>query len=485
MFAFCLVCVIFLFLLGLYYLYIARRFQYWKNKKIPYLPPESSIFGNYKHVALGKITFEEFLRQAYQEATGFKICGLFIFLNPVLLVRDPEIIKNILTVHFDNFTDRSAYLFDPRIFFTQHSYHVNSKGWMKTRKVLQSAFTATKLKSVFEQIKESADKLVKVIEESMGEDGSIEITDLIERYCSNVVIQFLFEKHTKSMKSKLKSEFRKINNNQYGSKYIFRHVITQIWPKLSNLLHITQINPEIENFIDSVIADVSINKNFDDVPCTDFVHLLLEEYNSKCNDVNSYAARFIILLMAGCKPSSTLLNLTLMEIAKHELVQEKIQMEIDFVLENYNYEITSESLYNMAYIDRVISETIRRHPISPLLIRTCTKDYHIPGMEFTIETGTTVIVPLNGLYNDSKYFLKPKEFNPDHFSNAAKYSRSRYCFLPFGEGPRHCIAWRLALLMIKLAIVTLMQHYSLRLSLKMPSPLKFSKSTSTDRKSVV
>lgn len=62
--------------------------------------------------------------------------------------------------------------------------------------------------------------------------------------------------------------------------------------------------------------------------------------------------------MAGCKPSSTLLNLTLMEIAKHELVQEKIQMEIDFVLENYNYEITSESLYNMAYIDRVISGSL-------------------------------------------------------------------------------------------------------------------------------
>jgi cytochrome P450 len=67
------------------------------------------------------------------------------------------------------------------------------------------------------------------------------------------------------------------------------------------------------------------------------------------------------------------------------------------------------------------------------------KDYKVPGMEFVIKKGQSVLIPILGLHRDEKYWPEPDKFIPERFSPENKGSINQYAYLPFGQGPRNCI----------------------------------------------
>lgn len=85
------------------------------------------------------------------------------------------------------------------------------------------------------------------------------------------------------------------------------------------------------------------------------------------------------------------------------------------------------------------AEVVRLHPVSPILFRTCKKDYFIPGTDLVIEKGTEIVVPIYGIHHDQQYYSTPEKFNPEHFSRDSQMSRPSGAFVSFGEGPRQCI----------------------------------------------
>lgn len=113
---------------------------------------------------------------------------------------------------------------------------------------------------------------------------------------------------------------------------------------------------------------------------------------------------------------------------------------------------------DMKFIDLCVKETLRKYPALPILNRECTKDYQVPDSSFVIKKGTSIIISLLGIHRDEKFFPNPVKYDPDRFSDERKdYDEDMY--MPFGAGPRNCIAFRMGLLMTKVAIVMLLKNY--------------------------
>jgi cytochrome P450 family 6 len=87
----------------------------------------------------------------------------------------------------------------------------------------------------------------------------------------------------------------------------------------------------------------------------------------------------------------------------------------------------------------LISETLRKYPPVPVLLRVVTKPYIIPGTSVHLDVGLKVVIPIYGLQHDPKYFPEPEVFNPENFSEEKKVKRPHQVYLPFGDGPRICI----------------------------------------------
>lgn len=84
------------------------------------------------------------------------------------------------------------------------------------------------------------------------------------------------------------------------------------------------------------------------------------------------------------------------------------------------------------------SEVLRLYPPATALIRECAQDYQLPGSDIIIDKGLQLVIPVCGINSDPSYYPYADSFNPENFSEEAKKSRSRYAFIPFGEGPRAC-----------------------------------------------
>ncbi|PSN43538.1 Cytochrome P450 9e2 [Blattella germanica] len=93
------------------YLYLTWNHNYWKKRGIPYAKP-SLLFGNVKESTLFQKFIGDVYVELYKKFEGHKYAGIFEFGKPVLLIRDPEVIKDVLVREFSKFHDNEIFV-DP------------------------------------------------------------------------------------------------------------------------------------------------------------------------------------------------------------------------------------------------------------------------------------------------------------------------------------------------------------------------------------
>lgn len=96
--------IVFIFGFVLFYLYVQRRFKYWKGKNVPQAEPKFPM-GNCQ--GMGSTTsIGLIVSRLYKKYKNEKFVGMYLFWNPVLVVNDLNLIKNILVKDFNHFHDR-------------------------------------------------------------------------------------------------------------------------------------------------------------------------------------------------------------------------------------------------------------------------------------------------------------------------------------------------------------------------------------------
>lgn len=89
-----------------------------------------------------------------------------------------------------------------------------------------------------------------------------------------------------------------------------------------------------------------------------------------------------------------------------------------------------------------VSETLRKYPTFAVLHRQCTNDCFIEEANLKVQKGQKFLISPLALHYDPEYFPEPEKFDPDRFSEENKRNMKPYSFLPYGEGPKYCIGWR-------------------------------------------
>jgi hypothetical protein len=168
---FSLIFVITAIFIGLYF-YITRNFKFWQKLGIPYVKP-TSFFGNLKECALQKTTIGEQLQKIYNEHSDKPYVGIFSFDKPSLLIRDLELVKNILVKDFQNFMDRIFTVderFDP--IFGRNISVLKGQLWRHLRTNLTPVFTSRKMRMMFYLVDTCGKELTDCLENATA-DGKL------------------------------------------------------------------------------------------------------------------------------------------------------------------------------------------------------------------------------------------------------------------------------------------------------------------------
>ena len=76
--------------------------------------------------------------------------------------------------------------------------------------------------------------------------------------------------------------------------------------------------------------------------------------------------------------------------------------------------------------------------------------------KYFIPQNMSIMVHLQGVHHDPKYWPEPSEYRPERFLSEIE----PFTFIPFIDGPRNCLGQHLSLLESKTALALLVLRYS-------------------------
>ncbi|KAK8787084.1 hypothetical protein V5799_023139 [Amblyomma americanum] len=113
------------------------------------------------------------------------------------------------------------------------------------------------------------------------------------------------------------------------------------------------------------------------------------------------------------------------------------------------------------------------YPPVPRVERSPCQDYIFGDTGIKVKKDDMVAVPVYALHHDPQYFPDPLTFNPERFNEQNMASIQPYTYLPFGAGPRNCIAMRFALQTVKLSVLHTIKNVQLVRTEQTKIPLEF------------
>lgn len=99
---FALVCTVFVLL----YYYSLSKLEYWRRRGVKG-PKPLPFVGNFKDVLLGKISTTDCFHKAYNEYKDEPVIGVYGGHDPLLLVKDLDLVKDVLIKDFSKFAQRT------------------------------------------------------------------------------------------------------------------------------------------------------------------------------------------------------------------------------------------------------------------------------------------------------------------------------------------------------------------------------------------
>ncbi|XP_055296698.1 uncharacterized protein LOC129565633 [Sitodiplosis mosellana] len=468
----------------LLYLFFKRTYSYWERKGFKSAPNINYIFGNFKRSFLAKENFAETIDTLYR-STNEPFIGIYTILRPVLLLRDPELIRSVLVKDFSHFTDRGIHCnedYDP---LSANLLALPGQRWKSMRGKLTPTFTSGKLKAMFSTLVNCGATLQNYLAKLADKNEFLDVREISASHATNVIASVAFGIDVDSINNP-NNEFRVCGRKifELSLSNAIRTLMTFTAPKLLGLLRIKSIQSDVESFINSVVKQTLVYRETNNVSRKDFFQLLIQlrntgtvqlddqwdtvikaDENQKTMTFNEIAAQTFVFFAAGFETSSTTLTFCMYELARNPDIQEKVHDEIISVIERHGGEITYECVSEMKYLEKCIDETLRLYAVASFLTRSCVKEYHIPGTNQVIEKGVEVFVPVFSLHRDEKYYETPLEFNPDRFNetNSEGKNQINKPYIPFGDGPRNCIGMRLGKMQTKVGLVMLLQKFKFEL----------------------
>ncbi|XP_024942374.1 probable cytochrome P450 6a21 [Cephus cinctus] len=379
----CSVAVVFI----LFYYYVTRNYNFWKQRHVA--GPEPMFpFGNFKEITFGQLPIGILIKQYYDQFKGEPMVGIFVRSLPTLIVRDPELVKDVLIKDFTSFPNRGIHYntkVDP---LSENLFMLKETKWRPLRRKLTPVFTSGKLKQMFYLLLECGDVFEKYLDHLSEKNEPIECRDITAKFTTEVIGTCAFGLKTDAIADD-NSEFRKMGIRVFSTSFMktLQFILRQSMPWLYNILGKCMADWVVIDFFTKSIKDIIEHRKQNNIVRHDFIDLLVDmkEYSDNMSNVGAFshvfiseiksniicfilyfnlidfldvadnliAAQAFIFFAAGFETSSTTMSNALYELALNQDMQDKLRQEIKEEIMKNNGELTYEAVKDMKYLHMV------------------------------------------------------------------------------------------------------------------------------------
>ncbi|XP_046658541.1 cytochrome P450 6a2-like [Homalodisca vitripennis] len=480
--------------------------DYFTSRGVPY---ERYPWGNLLEVVFNKRSLDIVCSEMYRQYKHNKLVAFLFWRTPAVFILDPQLAETVLVQDFSNFHDRGV-PHNPNEPMSESLSILSGQKWRHLRYKLIPAFSSGKVRAMLEQILKCGDFALEHIEEDSATQREVEMEQMAFKYTTQAMGSCMAGIELQS-DSKLWSTFKNVLNiaTKLSLYSRLKALLAIANPKLLILLNIQIIDRRVTKFFLDLTQSAIKCRGFTKRKRHDVLQLMLtlkeEEDREKkaivgnnfsaidangdfdtaysCKSSveielpkeaifteNCIASTLFNFVSGGNKPIVNTIIFALFELARNHSTQEIAQNEIDFCIAKHKG-LTYEAIRDMIYIDQIVQETLRLYTPVPLISRKVTGDFQMPGTDFVLKPGNFIYVPIAAIHKDPQNYPDPESFNPDRF--AGNNYKSSVLYMPFGHGPRMCIAIKFAVVTMKVYLAKILSKYSVRLGRKLHLPLRF------------
>ncbi|XP_017078764.2 cytochrome P450 9b2-like [Drosophila eugracilis] len=469
-------CLAFLAIGFLIYKWSTATFNTFEERNLYFEKPYPFV-GNMGASAMQKASFQKQITEFYNRTRRHKVVGLFNLRTPMIQLNDPQLIKKICVKDFEYFPNHQQFISPNERLINDMVNVMRDQRWRHMRSTLTPVFTAAKMRSMFTLMNESFSECMQHLDTysktSSGKKGfEVDMKGLCKKLSNDVIATTAFGLKVNSFDDP-KNEFHEIGQTLVFSQGLpfFKFMLCLSAPRLFNFLKLKIFDSgKVDYFVRLVVEAIRYREEHN-ITRPDMIQLLMEakkESEDNWTD-DEIVAQCFIFFFAAFENNSNLICTTTYELLQNPEIQERLYEEVKETQEALNGgTLNYDTVQKMTYMDMVISESLRKWTLAAAADRLCSKDYTLTDDEgnklFEFKVGDNVSIPICGLHWDERYFPEPRKFDPERFSEERKGELVPYTYLPFGVGPRSCIANRYALMQVKGFLYNLLLSYKIEAS---------------------
>ncbi|KAJ3778039.1 cytochrome P450 [Lentinula raphanica] len=480
--------------LGFVYRYYRRSLKFLKGP-----PRPSLLFGNEL-----ELTVQEelgILETKWFNKYGLAFRASSCFGEDMLIVADPQALRYITMTSAYRFPKSTDSAQITTLQFGRGVLSVEGEVHVRHRKVLNPAFSATQLRQFLSLFQRTAAKLAdRLQQEELGKDGKvINVTHWLPLATLDIIGESAFDYNFGAI-DRQTNELSQIFKNMFAGARLYpqkRSLLYRVFRRsvdtpLANLLlkfpgrqerQMMEFSVASKRIAKSVFdaaskeAKLEGNTKYSKDVLSVLVRSNMAEDPKKALSEDEVLSQIATLILAGHETTASTMSWLLYEITRHPQDQARIYQEMQDVRERIGQdaELTAADYDSMSFLNAVIKEALRLHPIVPSIAREAGSDDIIP-LEYPVvsESGETLShIPVSkgqrisidiAMYNrltqvwgDDANTWRPNRFMQDTKKNITVGVYSN--LMTFGAGVRACIGWRFALMELQAILFCLLERF--------------------------
>uniref|UniRef100_A0A0N4ZZZ6 Cytochrome P450 n=1 Tax=Parastrongyloides trichosuri TaxID=131310 RepID=A0A0N4ZZZ6_PARTI len=340
----------------------------------------------------------------------------------------------------------------------------NGKKWKERRRLLTPTFHFNMLKKYFATYNNESKNMVNYLKKYAVSGEEIDVFMFAKRITLDIICEAAMGVKVNALENHNNEYLNAVNRYSKLLIQVVNNPLNKITPYYYLFGHGYEIDRTVElmkGFTQNIIKKKTEEFEQNGFKTSDntFLSNLLQLKNENKWNEEDLREEVETFMFAGHDTTASLNAFLWFSIACHEEVQNKLYDEIIDVLGDEDRAVMSEDINKLKYMDMVVKETLRRHPIIPFIARDLTCEMDICG--YTLPKGINFTISAQYLNFNPNIYPDPYKFDPERFlpENVAK--RHAYDFTPFSAGPRNCIGQRFAMNEIIVTLSWLIRRYKL------------------------
>jgi cytochrome P450 len=353
---------------------------------------------------------------------------------PVVLIKDPELVKQVFTEKPDILLGGRGVRPSALIYGTGSMFVQDEPEHLRRRKLLIPPLHGKALENYRPIIEDSTRHAIA----SWPRDEPFMMLRAARELTLDVIVRVMFGIEDRDDRERFGRPFETLLDFGSSEQLILRVALHSVgglkrWRKLD------RANQAIDDLLTPMIAGRRRDADLHDR--TDIMSLLLTTRSEDGEYLTDKEVRddLVTLVLAGHETTATTLAWMVDLLLHHPAVLAEVREE-------------AHAAESTAYVQAVINETLRIRPPSPFTGRYTAGDYPLGG--YTVPARTRIVPHIGEVNLNAETYDHPHEFRPERFLGV---SPPTYAWIPFGGGIKRCLGASFSVLELSVILQTLLR----------------------------